>query len=66
MHVNYLAPATGEALLAKARAIQVGSTVGVAHVDVMTVINGAEHARAVALVTLRAVDVDGRTKNPSA
>ena len=66
MHVNYLAPATGEALLAKAKAIQIGSTVGVAHVDVMTVINGAEHACAVALVALRAVDMDGRNKNPSA
>jgi uncharacterized protein (TIGR00369 family) len=58
MHVNYLAPAAGEALLAKAKAIQVGSTIGVAQVDVVTVINGAERACAVALVTLLAVDMD--------
>jgi uncharacterized protein (TIGR00369 family) len=58
MHVNYLAPAAGEALLAKAKAIQVGSTIGVAQVDVITVINGVECACAVALVTLRAVDMD--------
>jgi uncharacterized protein (TIGR00369 family) len=55
MHVNFLAPANGEALLATAKAIKIGSTVGVAHVDIMSVVDGAEHACAVALVTMRAV-----------
>jgi uncharacterized protein (TIGR00369 family) len=66
MHVNYLAPAAGKALLAKAKAIRVGSSVAVAHVDVMTVTDGAERTCAVALVTLRAVNVDSRKETPSA
>jgi uncharacterized protein (TIGR00369 family) len=57
LHVNYLAPAKGATLIAKARAIRVGSTVGVAHVELATLMDGVEHACAVALVTLRAVDI---------
>jgi uncharacterized protein (TIGR00369 family) len=59
LHVNYLAPARGETLHAKARSIQVGSTIGVAQVDLFTIEDGTEHACAVALVTLRAVDIPG-------
>jgi uncharacterized protein (TIGR00369 family) len=57
LHVNYLAPANGETLIAKASTIQVGSTIGVAHVDLATVVDGAEHSCAVALVTLRIVEM---------
>jgi len=66
LHLNYLAPARGEALIAKARAIQVGLTIGVAQVDIMTVIDGIEHPCAVALVTLRAVEMSrgSRTSRP--
>jgi uncharacterized protein (TIGR00369 family) len=62
MHLNYLAPAAGEALLAKATAIQVGSTIGVAQVDVITVINGAERACAVALGRIVGVADTGRPR----
>jgi uncharacterized protein (TIGR00369 family) len=64
LHVNFLAPAKGNVLIAKARAIQVGTTIGVAQVDIMTVIDGIEHACAVALVTLRAVDMSGGRRTP--
>ena len=57
LHINYLAPARGEALIARAKAIQVGSTISVARVDLFTVIAGDEHACAAALVTLRAVSL---------
>lgn len=56
LHVNFLAPAKGSVLTATARAIQVGSTVGVAQVDLTTRVGSAEHACAVALVTLRSVE----------
>lgn len=57
LHINYLAPASGETLVAKATAIQVGSTVSVARVDLSTTIAGSEHPCTVALVTLRAVNI---------
>jgi uncharacterized protein (TIGR00369 family) len=57
LHVNYLAPAKGDVLCATARAIQVGSTIGVAHVDLTTRIDGTDQACAAALVTLRVVEV---------
>jgi uncharacterized protein (TIGR00369 family) len=66
LHVNYLAPASGEILLVKAKAIQVGGTIGVAHVDVMTVRDGREQPCAVALVTLRAVDIGAGGREPAA
>jgi uncharacterized protein (TIGR00369 family) len=66
LHVNYLAPAKGDTLVAKARAIQVGSTTGVAQADLFTIINGAEHACAVALVTLRAMSMSEGNEKPPA
>ncbi|WP_051379688.1 PaaI family thioesterase [Bradyrhizobium murdochi] len=56
LQVSYLAPAKGESLVARARAIQVGSTIGVAHVDVASLADGTETPCAVAIVTLRGVD----------
>lgn len=56
LQVSFLTPAKGSSLIARARAIQVGSTIGVAHVDVVSVTDGAETTCAVATVTLRGVD----------
>lgn len=53
LQVNFLAPANGETLIARARAIQVGSTIGVARVDVVSLAEGVETPCAVATVTLR-------------
>lgn len=60
LNVSFLAPAKGQSLIARARAIQVGSTIGVAHVDVASVAQGAETPCAVAIVTLRGVDFPAR------
>jgi uncharacterized protein (TIGR00369 family) len=49
LHVNLLAPAKGEVLNAKARVVQVGSTVGAAQVDLTTTADGTEQVCAVAL-----------------
>lgn len=57
LHVNFLAPADGEALLARAKALQVGTTVSVANVEVLTLGEGGERLCAFATVTLRAVDM---------
>ena len=56
LQVSFLTPAKGSSLIARAHAIQVGSTIGVAHVDVVSVTDGAETTCAVATVTLRGVD----------
>jgi uncharacterized protein (TIGR00369 family) len=64
LHINYLAPAKGETLMATARTVMVGASVGVAQVDLDTVVDGSGHPCAVALVTLRAVDKKAAT-NPS-
>lgn len=58
LQVNYLAPADGDSLTAKAQAVQVGGTVCVARVDVTTAKAGeAERLCAIATVTLRAVEM---------
>ncbi|MDE5455101.1 hotdog fold thioesterase [Bradyrhizobium sp. CSA112] len=57
LQVSFLAPAKGEKLIARARAIQVGSTIGVAHVEVASLADGVETPCAVAVVTLRGVDL---------
>jgi uncharacterized protein (TIGR00369 family) len=56
LQVNFLAPANGTSLIARARALQAGSTIGVARVDVVSVADGAETLCAIATVTLRGVD----------
>jgi uncharacterized protein (TIGR00369 family) len=64
LHVNYLAPANGDALTATARAIRVGSAIGVAQVEVTTRIDGADRQCAVALATLRVADAAAFVKPP--
>jgi uncharacterized protein (TIGR00369 family) len=56
LQVSFLAPAKGTLLIARARAIQVGSMIGVARVDVVSIAGGTETACALAIVTLRGVD----------
>jgi uncharacterized protein (TIGR00369 family) len=65
LHVNFLAPAKGEVLSAKAKVVQVGSTVGVAQVDLTTTVDGTEQACAVALATLRVVEIGSAVKGAS-
>lgn len=55
LHMNYLAPATGRVVIARARSLQTGSTLCVAAVDVFGQHNGDERLCATALVTLRVV-----------
>ncbi len=57
IHVNFLAPANGPSIAAKARTLQVGSTICVAAVEVTTPMQGSEVLCAVATVTLRVVDM---------
>ena len=56
LQVSFLAPAKGQSLIARARALQVGSTIGVARVEVVSIADGAETTCAMAIVTLRGVD----------
>jgi uncharacterized protein (TIGR00369 family) len=60
LHINFLSPADGPTIVAKARAIQVGKTVSVANVEVMTGGSGEERLCAFCTVTLRAVDMPSR------
>jgi uncharacterized protein (TIGR00369 family) len=57
LQVSYLAPGKGETLIARAKAVQVGNTIGVAHVDIHSFENGVETLCAFAVVTLRGVDM---------
>jgi uncharacterized protein (TIGR00369 family) len=57
LHVNFLAPARGPSLVAKARTLQVGSTLCVVAVDVETEAPGGVQVCAVAHATLRVVDM---------
>jgi acyl-coenzyme A thioesterase PaaI-like protein len=56
LHVNFLAPAKGQTLFAKARALQVGGTICVVAVELETEPGGPAPC-AVAHVTLRVVDM---------
>ena len=55
LHVNFLAPAKGERLVAKGSVVKVGGTVGVASVDLFTEEGLSEHLCATATVTFRVV-----------
>ena len=61
LEVNFLAPASGGTLIARAKAVQAGSTIGVARVDVVSLASGVETICVIATVTLRAVDMPART-----
>jgi uncharacterized protein (TIGR00369 family) len=54
---NFLAPADGEEIIARAETIQVGSSIAVIKIDVASVKSGAERACAFATATMRAVDI---------
>lgn len=62
LHVNFLAPADGEVLLARARAVQTGSTICVATVEVSTTREGAESLCAIATATFRVVEMPPRLR----
>ena len=55
--VNFLAPADGEEIIARAETIQAGSTIVVVKVEVVSKKAGAERACAFAIATMRAMDM---------
>lgn len=57
LHVNFLAPARGERLIAKGSLVKVGSTVGVASIEVVTLDQADEQVCATATVTYRVVGI---------
>lgn len=57
LHVNYLAPANGASITARARAIQVGNSISVATVEISTERDGAAVPCAFCTATLRSVEI---------
>lgn len=55
LHINYLAPADGQTLVARAHAADVGRSISVAQVDLFAVAHGIERRCALATATMRAV-----------
>jgi uncharacterized protein (TIGR00369 family) len=55
--INFLGPADGEEIIARAEAMQVGGTIGVAKVDVISQDKGVERLCAFATATMRAVEI---------
>ena len=55
--VNFLSPADGEEIIARAETIQAGSSIAVVKIDVASQKAGAERACAFATATMRAVDI---------
>ncbi len=55
LHVNFLAPARGERLVARGSVVKIGKTLGVASVELVTLEGGQEHLCATATVTFRVV-----------
>ena len=55
--VNFLSPADGEEIIARAETIQAGSSIAVIKIDVASRKAGAERACAFATATMRAVDM---------
>lgn len=51
MNIHFLAPATGEALVARARVVRRGRSLSVAQTEVFALRDGAEHQVALATVT---------------
>jgi uncharacterized protein (TIGR00369 family) len=58
--INFLGPADGEEIIANAEAIQVGGTIGVAKVDVISQGQGKQRVCAFATATMRAVEMPPR------
>ena len=57
LHVKFLTPASGEAIVAKAKALQMGATVCVANVEVFSVTDAETRLCAFAVVAPRVVDM---------
>lgn len=55
--INFLGPADGDEIIARAEAIQAGSSIGVVKVEVASLKNGAERICAFATATMRAMDL---------
>ncbi len=55
--VNFLSPADGEEIIARAETIQAGSTIVVVKVEVVSKMAGAERTCAFATATMRAMDM---------
>ena len=55
--INYLSPADGEEIIARAETIQAGSTIAVVKVEVVSQKAGAERICAFATATMRAMDL---------
>ena len=55
--INFLSPADGEEMIARAETIQAGSTIGVVKVEVLSRKAGTERVCAFATATMRAVDL---------
>lgn len=55
--VNFLSPADGEEIIARAETLQAGSSIAVVKVEVATVKAGAERVCAFATATMRAMDM---------
>ena len=55
--VNFLSPADGEEIIARAETIRAGSTIAVVKVEVVSQKAGAERACAFATATMRAMDL---------
>ena len=55
--VNFLSPADGEEIIARAETIQAGSTIAVVKVEVVSLKAGAETVCAFVTATMRAVDI---------
>jgi uncharacterized protein (TIGR00369 family) len=57
LKINFMVPANGEEIIACAEAMQVGGTIGVAKIEVISQEKGAERVCAFATATMRAVDI---------
>lgn len=55
--VNFLASADGDEIIARAEAIQVGGTIGVATIEIFTKNENSERRCAFGTATMRAVDL---------
>ena len=55
--INFLGPADGEEIIARAETIQAGSTIGVVKVEVISQKAGSERICAFATATMRAMDM---------
>ena len=55
--INFLGPADGEEIIARAETIQAGSTIGVVKVEVISQKAGSERVCAFATATMRAMDM---------